>query len=134
MALKRVEKESPLKTRVSGEKFCVFAINSIKRMAAKEKRKAIEETAYGLKEFQLELLFVATFPPLNRMIATFAPSTDAFEIPKVAGDAIGLFRHICMISPDIDNPIPHKIAANTRGSLMFCMILMLILSPTPNKA
>lgn len=82
-----------------------------------------------MKTFQLALLFVETFPPLSMMMATLAPRTDAFDTPSVIGDAIGLFKQVCMIRPDIDRPIPHKTAARTLGRRIFCMMRMLILSP-----
>ena len=86
-----------------------------------------------MKTFQLALLLVETFRPLSMMIATLAPRTDAFDTPSVAGEAIGLLRQVCMIRPDIDRPIPHKTAARILGSLIFCMMRILIVSPLPNR-
>lgn len=45
MAVKREDKESPLRTKVSGEKFFAFAMIRMRNMAPREKRNAIEETA-----------------------------------------------------------------------------------------
>ena len=52
----------------------------------------------------------------------FAPNTAALETPSVEGEAIGLFRSVCMMRPDTDSPAPAMIAARTRGIRMFQMM------------
>ena len=49
----------------------------------------------------------------------FAPNTAALETPSVEGEAIGLFRSVCMMRPDTERPAPAMIAAKTRGIRMF---------------
>ena len=54
-----------------------------------------------------------------------APNTATLETPSTEGDASGLFRLVCMISPETDNPAPAIRAASTLGNRMFHMILLL---------
>ena len=55
----------------------------------------------------------------------FAPKTAALDTPSVEGEALGLFRFVCMISPDTDRPAPAIRAASTLGIRMFQRIRVL---------
>ena len=52
----------------------------------------------------------------------FAPNTAALDTPSVEGEAIGLFRSVCITRPDTDRPAPAMMAASTRGMRIFQMI------------
>lgn len=56
------------------------------------------------------------------MMDRFAPNTAALDTPSVEGDAMELFRVVCMIIPETARPAPAMIAASTRGIRMFQMI------------
>ena len=61
-------------------------------------------------------------PPANAMMERFAPNTAALDTPSVEGDAMGLFKSVCITRPDTDKPAPAIMAASTRGIRMFHMI------------
>ena len=64
----------------------------------------------------------------------FAPNTAALETPRVEGEAMGLFRVVCMISPETDSPAPAMMAARTRGIRMFRMMRISAALPFPSSA
>ena len=61
-------------------------------------------------------------PPAKAMMERFAPKTAALETPNVEGEAIELFRLVCMMRPERARPAPAMMAASTRGMRMFQMI------------
>ena len=68
------------------------------------------------------------------MIAIFAPKTAALDTPRVEGDAIELFKDVCITRPAIDNPPPITRPANTLGTLILWIIKIVDFSPLLNKA
>ena len=77
----------------------------------------------------LRLLPVARYPPAKAMMDRFAPKTAALETPRVEGDAMELFRVVCMIRPERPRPAPAMAAASTRGMRIFQMIRTLAAVP-----
>ena len=53
------------------------------------------------------------------MMDRLAPNTAALETPNVDGDAMGLFRFVCITRPETESPAPAMTAASTRGMRMF---------------
>ena len=56
------------------------------------------------------------------MMERLAPNTAALDTPSVEGEAMGLFRLVCMMRPETESPAPARMAASTRGMRMFHMI------------
>ena len=73
-------------------------------------------------------------PPENEIIERFAPNTAAFETPRVDGDAIGLLRLVCIISPDTESPAPAIIAASMRGMRILRTMRTFAAVPFPKSA
>ena len=64
----------------------------------------------------------------------FAPNTAALDTPSVEGEAMGLFRSVCITRPATDSPAPATIAARTRGMRMFQMMRTCAALPRFNSA
>ena len=73
-------------------------------------------------------------PPAKAMMERFAPNTAALETPRVEGDAMGLFRSVCMTSPAAESPAPAMTAARMRGTRMFQMMRFCAAVPFPKSA
>ena len=68
------------------------------------------------------------------MMDRLAPKTAALETPSVEGDAMELFRVVCIMRPDTDRPAPAMMAASTRGTRIFQMMRTLAAVPLPVSA
>ena len=73
-------------------------------------------------------------PPERAIMERFAPNTAPLETPKVEGDAMALFRVLCIIRPATLRPAPATMAASTRGMRIFQMIRFWAGLPLPIRA
>ena len=65
-------------------------------------------------------------PAPKKTMARLAPNAAAFETPRVAGEARGLRREVCMTAPATARPAPATMPAMTRGRRMFQMTMLLV--------
>lgn len=113
IAWKRLDKAIPTRTTVVGEKRLKEEMSKTVPTHNKAIMKAHKETISGLAATITKLAPV----PDAKMMAILAPSVAALETPKVVGLAIGFFKQVCMMSPDIASPPPIRRAAKVLGSL-----------------
>ena len=87
---------------------------------------------YGLSKYiTLPVFATDEFLP-NIIIARAAPKAAEDDIPKVYGEARGLRKIICIITPDTANDIPAIMAAIILGSLMPKKITLAISFSSPD--
>ena len=73
-------------------------------------------------------------PPAKAMMERLAPNTAALDTPRVEGDAMALFKVVCIIRPETARPAPAIMAASTRGMRMFQRMRILALLPFFKRA
>ena len=132
-AKKKLEKPMPIKTTVDGLNLAKLDSNKTKPKQMNENNKANKDTSHGLWAAMVKLPIPASPTPLRAIMPTLAPKEAAFEIPKVAGEAIGFFKTDCMSNPDNDKAAPTTTAPRLLGSLIFWTMEMVDASPTLNN-
>jgi len=114
---------TPASTIVSGVAPRILAIKRMITVVRMEKTNADNVVRYGLFITTASAMLLPVVPAPKRRMPTAAPNAAALERPSVKGDASGLRRTDCIVTPAIAKPAPATIAVNAWGMRMFQMIL-----------